>query len=97
MTTQIEILDEGSMTPEQLKRNLDGGYRVEAKIGDSQYAAAKRSRNPQTGRECYAFFGPTGTHAISIDSDAARIHSHWNGYVELASMHVSACSSNRPI
>lgn len=90
-STAFSLLDEGAMTPEQLKRNLDLGDRVDAEAGTSAVLVSiKRAVHPATGRECYAMFGPTGTHCLSIDSDAARLHAHWRGYVENASAMIAS-------
>lgn len=78
----FSILDEGAMSAEQLKRNLDSGERVEAKAGP-QYASVRRATHPKTGSEVYAMWGPTGLHCLSVEAtDAARLFAHWRGFVE---------------
>jgi len=82
MNVRLEVLDEGAMTAEQLKRNVDGGEVVEAKVG-SQYVAVKLAIHPKTGSEVYAMWGPTGTHCLAASvTDADRLHAHWTGFVE---------------
>lgn len=80
--TRVEILDEGKMTAEQLKRNVDGGDIVDARAG-VHWVSVKRTTYPKNGLEVYAMWGPTGTHCLSVAStDAERLFAHWRGFVE---------------
>lgn len=77
MTIRLSVLDEGAMTAEQLKRNLDMGDLIEARVADGCYVNIRRNSN------MYVMYGYTGMHCLSIETtDAARLHSHWRGYVE---------------
>jgi hypothetical protein len=82
----VEILDEGKMTAEQLKRNVDAGDIVSARVGLARYVNIKRTTHPATGTEVYALYGSrTGTHSLAVKAtDAERLLAHWRGYTEQA-------------
>ena len=73
------------MTPEQLHRAALAGERIEApQVGALVPASLQRIKHP-TGADVFALWGITGKHFLSVvNTDAARLHSHWQGFVSIA-------------